>query len=118
MATSEEFVSESIEPLGGADTLRMARGEPGLPAEFGWRGDRFRVAGVAETWKESGRCTHSTERYLRKHWYRLAMADGSTWTVYFDRQARSARDRKRRWWLYTRGAGKSLRGVESSSANP
>ena len=103
MALEEQFVSESIQPHGGADTSRMARGEPGLPPEFDWRGDLHRVAGLVETWKESGPCTHGgSERYLRKHWYRLVMDDDSIWTVYFDRQPRSARDRKRRWWLYTR----------------
>ncbi len=106
MTVREEFVSESIQPQGGADTQRMARGEPGLPAEFGWRGDQYRVEGIIEVWKESGPCTHGgTERYLRKHWYRLVMGDGSTWTIYFDRQARSVRERKLRWWLYTRSLG-------------
>jgi len=100
---AEQFVSASLEPVGAYDTSRMARGEPGLPSGFCWRGVEHRVAGVVETWKESGPCSHGgSERYLRKHWYRIAMDDGSIWTVYFDRQARSTRDRKHRWWLYTR----------------
>ena len=93
----ERFVSASLEPVGGRDTSRMARGEPGLPAAFCWGGVEHRVVDVVETWKESGPCSHGgSERYLRKHWYRFVMDDGSTWTVYFDRQARAASAGKQR----------------------
>lgn len=100
---SEEFVSEPIEPVAGTfDSAGMARGEPGLPERFVWRGTEYEVADILEVWKESGPCkTGSPERYLRKHWYKIRTRDGLEMTLYFERQARSKMQRKTRWWLYT-----------------
>ena len=40
-ANREEFVSEAIQPVvGTTDTAGMARGGPGLPRRFVWRGER------------------------------------------------------------------------------
>ena len=100
---TEEFISELLSPAADPDPVRMSRGEPGLPASFLWRKQEFRVVEVLKTWKETGPCSHgSGEIYLRKHCYQLRMHDGSLWSVYFERQARSARETKHRWWLYTR----------------
>jgi hypothetical protein len=88
------------------DTGRMARGEPGLPGRFLWRGQEYVVERVLEQWKETSPCTSgSGERYVRKHWYRIRTTSGSEMRIYFERQARSARERKRRWWLYTVSPG-------------
>jgi len=101
----EEFISELLTPASHLDTARMSRGEPGLPESFLWRNQEVRVVEVLKSWKESGPCTHgSGELYLRKHWYQLRMEGGTTWTLYFERKSRSARDRTHRWWLYTRTA--------------
>ena len=99
----EEFVSEKIEPVPGTtDPRGMARGEPGLPARFVWRGKEYAVAAVLETWKETGACrSGSPERYVRKHWFRVRTAADEEMTIYFERQARSRRERTSRWWLYT-----------------
>ena len=100
---ARQFVSEAIQPVAEAmSTRRMARGEPGLPARFAWRGQEHEVAEVLETWKGLSGCSHgSDERYVRKHWYRVRTTDGVEMTLYFERQARSGRQRKARWWLYT-----------------
>jgi hypothetical protein len=100
---SEEFISEPIEPVAGTfDTAAMTRGEPGLPKRFKWRDEEYVVAGVLETWKEVGPCrSGSPEQYLRKHWYKIRVERGLEMTVYFERQARSKRQSKIRWWLYT-----------------
>jgi hypothetical protein len=37
-------------------------------------------------------------RYLARHWYALALADGREAVVYFDRKARRG---AAVWWLYT-----------------
>ena len=99
----EELISESIKPvIGTMDTAGMSRGEPGLPQKFLWRGEEHTVAEVLEKWKDTGRCSHgSSERYVRKHWFKIRTTDGAIMKIYFERQARSSRQRKQRWWLYT-----------------
>ena len=103
----EEFVSEEIVPVPGTGRApAMARGEPGLPERFTWRGATYRVAGVIGQWKTSGPCTSgSDERYLRRHWYRIVTAPAATMVVYCERQARSRRRAKSRWFLYTTEPG-------------
>ena len=100
---ADQFVSEPIQPLPGTfDAAGMVRGEPGLPRRFRWRGDEYAVTDVLETWKDTGPCrSGSPERYVRKHWFRIRTTNGVEMVLYFERQAKSARDRKRRWWLYT-----------------
>jgi phosphoribosylglycinamide formyltransferase-1 len=99
----EEFISEAIKPVEGTfDTAGMAIGEPGLPGRFVWRDKEYEVAEVLEKWKESGKCKGgSSEMYLRKHWFKVRCSDGSEMTIYFERQPRSKRQNKNRWWLYT-----------------
>lgn len=100
---AEKFISEAIEPVPGtSDTAAMVRGEPGLPGRFTWRDREYEVASVRQVWKESGPCRNgSAEQYLRKHWFRIETTEGQTMTLYFERQARSRRQSKTRWWLYT-----------------
>jgi phosphoribosylglycinamide formyltransferase-1 len=100
---SERFVSEPIVPIGGSfATSAMATGEPGLPMRFQWRGAEYEVARIIEKWKTTGECrSGSDERYVRKHWYRIATTDGTEMKIYFERQPRPGRDKKRRWWLAT-----------------
>ena len=100
----EQFISEEIvsEP-GTADARSMARGEPGLPTRFTWRGRQCAVAAVLRAWKssspEGGRA--GGEMYVRRHWYEVATESGETMTLYCERQPRSRQRAKSRWWLYT-----------------
>ncbi len=109
-----EFISEPITPLKGAfDTQAMARGEPGLPRGFVWHGERHEIVERLEQWKQSapegGR--PGNEVYLRRHCYRLRMASGQVWTVYFTRQpARGSRSRQR-WFVYTIDEGRQSGGT-------
>ena len=108
----EQFISDPLKPLpGGFDTAPMARGEPGLPAGFTWRGESLRIEQVLETWKassrEGGRATG--ELYLRRHYWRLKMSDGATWVVYFTRQTPKSGKPTRRWFLYSVDAGEESR---------
>ena len=100
---SEEFISEPIEPVAGTfDTSAMTRGEPVLPERLKWRDKEYTVAEVVEAWKEVGPGrSGGNEKYLRKHWFRIRIEDGLEMIVYFERQARSKRRKKVRWWLYT-----------------
>ena len=99
----EKLISERLEPvLAQAVARPFVIGAPLLPAHFLWRGRQYSVAEVLEEWKETGPCHHgSGERYVRKHWFRLRMASGEQFKVYFERHARSAKQMKQRWWLYT-----------------
>ena len=99
-----KLISEAITPNSGTfDTVRMARGEPGLPTGFAWRGQSLEVGEVIQAWKESSHeGGHAQgELYLRRHYYQIRMSDDSTWTVYFIRQTPKSGNPKNRWFLYT-----------------
>ena len=100
---NEEFVSEPIVPVAGTfDATGMTRGEPGLPSRFVWREREYTTADVLEACKETGPCrSGGPEQYLRKHWFKIRTDDGLEMTIYFERQARSKSQSKKRWWLYT-----------------
>lgn len=100
---NKHFIGEPIEPvIESMDTRRMATGEPGLPMRFRWRGEEHEIAAVLEQRRQTGRCTSgSDEQYVRKHWYRVRTAAGVEMKLYFERQARSARERTARWWLHS-----------------
>jgi len=98
----EKFVSESIKPVTGtADTAAMARGEPGLPDAFTWRGEPLVVKNLIRSWRETGPCkSGSSEVYARKHWFEVETGNGCLAEIYFERQARG-KSRLERWWLYS-----------------
>jgi hypothetical protein len=100
---AERFVSEAVEPVGEAiDTRGMGAGEPGLPRRFVWDGREHEIVEVLESWKTTSGCSHGGgEQYVRRHWFRVRTADGAEMKLYFERQARSARQRTARWWLFT-----------------
>ena len=106
----QEFVGEAMVPAKAtSDTAAMSRGEPGLPERFTWRQAQYRIAGVLERWKTSGPCkSGAAEMYLRRHWYRVLVEPADRegdrrriLTIYCERQARSSKRPKARWWIYT-----------------
>lgn len=99
MTMSTEFVGESIEPVRETlDAVRMARGEPGLPGRFRWRGAEHEIAAVIETWKTTSDCTHgSREQYVNRHWYRVRTTTGTVLTLSFDRRAKTPRELRSAW---------------------
>ena len=115
----EEFIGEQMTPVAGtADAAAMARGEPGVPGRFVWRGEEYRVARVIEKWKTSGPCrSGADELYLRRHWYRIAAEPSrraGIMTIYCDRQAKNRKRPKSRWFVYTiERAGAEASGGES-----
>ena len=98
-----QFISEPLTPLSGFDTSAMARGEPGLPAEFSWRSTVYKVARVLRQWKTSSPegGVKGAELYLRRHWYEIETQCGRRMTLYCDRQTKNRRKPKARWWLYS-----------------
>lgn len=99
----EQLVCESLQPvIPDTSAGPVIPGAPVLPHKFLWRGSGYEVEAVLESWKETGPCTHgSGERYVRKHWFRIRTTRGDVMKIYFERKTRSAREAKRRWWLYT-----------------
>ena len=100
---SEKFICEQIKPVPGTfDTSTMAIGEPGFPGKFTWRNKEYELDTILEKWKETSNCKHGgTEQYVRKHWYRIKTKCGITMKIFFERQASSKKDLKKRWWLDT-----------------
>src|SRR5579859_5418415 len=93
------FVSEPMTPEPGSGAVdSMARGEPGLPRAFSWRGQRFEVAQVHEQGKSRGE--DRGDIYVRKHWYELETTSGIRMRVYFDRNPGRSGSRESRWWVY------------------
>lgn len=98
------LISEEVTPAeASVDARAMSRGEPGLPAQFTWRGRRFGVAEVLRTWKsaspEGGRA--GANMYVRRHYYEVRCCSGEVMTLYCERQPQSRARAKCRWWLYT-----------------
>ena len=98
----KQFISEAITPMDTSfATASMSIGEPGLPNRFVWRGKEYEVVQILETWKTTGPCRHgSGEQYVRKHWFRVKVSSDEEMEIYFERQARTSRN-KNRWWLAT-----------------
>ena len=106
-----QLISEPIKPFAGTfDTSAMGRGEPGLPSGFTWRGKSYEIIEELSVWKESSRESSrpDADLYLRRHCYKLRMSDGSTWSIYFERQAPRSGNPKQRWFMYTRQHGSNL----------
>jgi phosphoribosylglycinamide formyltransferase-1 len=100
---STQFVGEIIEPVAESlDARRMARGEPGLPRRFRWRGEEHEIADVLETRRETGDCRNgSGEKYVRKHWYRVRTVAGLEMKLSFDRSACTPRELRAAWSLHS-----------------
>ena len=109
-SNKETFVGEAISPEEQSFAVSaIAIGQPGIPVAFSWRAERFTIATILESWKETGDCRHgSGERYVRKHWFRVATTNGIEMKIYFERQGRSSGGS--RWRLY------SMREIESQVA--
>jgi hypothetical protein len=98
----DEFVSEPMAPRRGTfSAAGMARGEPGLPSRFTWRGREYAIVSVLRAWKSSTREGGVGELYLRRHWYQIQCDDGQRLTIYCERKPKPGRTAKHRWWVYS-----------------
>ncbi len=93
------LVSEPIVPdTNSFDTASMARGAPGVPGRFTWRGREFRVRSLLNVRKNLRPCrSGSAERYVNKHFYDIETETGERMTIYRTRSG-SLKDS---WMLYT-----------------
>lgn len=97
------LINEPIEPEPGTfDTRWMARGQPGVPGRFKWRGKNYTVARVIKTWRTLGPCTSGAdETYVRGHFYRVLTTTGETMVLHCTRYWTPGREKKKgRWKLY------------------
>jgi hypothetical protein len=84
-------------PPGAFDAVAMARGEPGVPLRFAWRGRDYRVVEVLDSTRELGPCRHgSGETYVRRHTVRVRTDSGEVMVL---AAARDAGRRRPRWLL-------------------
>jgi hypothetical protein len=99
----QRFVGEPLKPVPGTfHAGMMARGTPGLPRQFAWRGRSYEVEAILEVRRTLGPCTHgSGEKYVRRHWFTIRTRRGAVMTLYCDRQARRGQSPKARWWLFS-----------------
>jgi hypothetical protein len=76
-------VLEPIVPEPGSFAAgTMARGEPGVPARFAWRGRTYVVAEVLDAKREVGRCyAGADETYARRHVTRVRVETGEIMTL-------------------------------------
>ena len=70
-------ILEAVTPSGGFDARQMARGEPGAPAKFEWRGRTYAVVKVLETWRETENYGGGAkDTYARRHLFRVLTDSG------------------------------------------
>jgi hypothetical protein len=99
---NEEFISEAVQPMAGTfDARPMGRGEPGLPLGFRWRNTKYHIRSLLRNWKSSEQEGGVGELYLRRHWYTIDTDADVRMTLYCERQARSRRQPKQRWFLFS-----------------
>ena len=91
------FASEPLKPAAEAlDSGAHSRGEPALPSAFTRLGERLTVTTVVRTWRSTKK--DRGDDYLARFWYEVALDDGRSAVIYFDRKASR---RQPRWWLYS-----------------
>lgn len=88
---------------GTFDAAAMARGQPGLPTGFTWRGEHYEITNLVESWKHSEAEFHTHgERYYRKHFFHVQTDRGDEFILYALRQVKVGQSAKKRWWIYER----------------
>lgn len=91
--SAPNFVSEPIQPVGGATP---ANNEPGLPEAFRWRDEMLEIKAVRKTWRSTRE--DRGDIYLKRHWFEFETPDNRIATIYYDRAAKRGQPH---WWLYT-----------------
>ena len=96
---ADRRIAEEIVPEPGSfDARSMARGVPGVPRRFRWRGDEYEVAEVVRSGKElSDAPAGGGDRYVRRHAYQVRTTDGQEMRLVADRSGR----RTARWILHS-----------------
>lgn len=90
------FVSAPLTPNGDGFVTAADGSAPPVPAAFTCSEGEFEVVAVLRSWRSTKNDRGDT--YLKRHWFELRTAAGSTIEVYYDREARKGSPH---WWLYT-----------------
>ncbi len=94
-------VFEEVTAEGGVfDASAMARGEPGVPMRFRWRGTAYDVAEVLATRREVSRADASAGAYVRRHVVTVVTKTGERMELSGARGPRGGRA-DARWLLRT-----------------
>lgn len=94
-------VFEEVTPEGlGFDANAMARGEPGVPMRFRWRGRTYEVAQVLATRREVSRADAGAGAYVRRHVVTVVTRSGERMELSGARGPRGGRANAR-WMLRT-----------------
>jgi len=98
-SADERLISEPVSPEAGSfDSASMAKGMPGVPLAFSWRGTTYHVAKILETRKSLRPChSGSGEQYVNKHFFKVETETGEIMTLYRTRSG----SKKDSWTLYT-----------------
>lgn len=107
-------VLEPIVPEPGTfATPSMARGQPGVPARFAWRGTTYVVVEVLDSRRELGRCyAGANETYARRHVSRVRVESGEVMTLSAARGGARGSDR---WILRSVASATPARGARAAS---
>ena len=104
MKKSEEFISEYIKPDKNSFNVSfMSSGMPGVPMKFSWRDKEYRVVKIIDFWKSMSNCKGSfmtaenSEKYVRKHYFKLKLDSGDIVTLYCPRGV----NKSSKWVIYT-----------------
>jgi hypothetical protein len=91
-------VMEPVTPEAGSfDPRAMARGEPGVPRRFGWRGTTYVVAEVLGTRREVENYSGAAkDGYAKRHVVRVRTESGEVMSL---SASRGARGHATRWIL-------------------
>ncbi len=106
------FIDEPIEAF--FKDLPVVQKSPPCPAAFTWRGETFPIVEMLEVWQDFSRRgrmarnmrpSHASAASRRGSWgvgrfhFRVRVADGRVFEIYYDRAPESAGDRKGHWFL-------------------
>ncbi len=107
------FIDEQIEA--GYDTPPVLEKKPAAPNLLVWGGERLRVTETLSEWVDFGRRgrmarnmrpAHAAvaeargSRNVGRFFFRVRVADGRVFDIYFDRAIKSAGETKGEWFLF------------------
>jgi hypothetical protein len=107
------FIGETVEVA--FDQPPLLKKKPTCPDRFVWRGETVEIAAVLSEWVDYNRRgrmarnmrpAHAARASLRGSWgvgrfyFRVRTEAGRVFDLYYDREPKSADDRKGAWFLY------------------
>jgi hypothetical protein len=119
-AEESHFIGESITVRFDRPPVRQKT--PSCPDGFTWRGQDYGIIEMLSEWSDFQRRGRSARNMQPAHaaaasrrgslgvgrfYFRVRVADGRVFDLYYDREVRDADDRLGHWFLYRELAGKT-----------